>query len=161
MTQKDVPKLVSEGDRTRRRLYALLRSKDERALWKRPPSGDWSVAEVVRHLVFAEQKHLGDFLPDGLAWNPMKLRQRSKTVAVKGGTVAFRLQERQLIADFGAKPKQDLEEVLRAWDIIHDPIRKALRANHTAAIQHELERHLGHLQAHVAAIEQQLAPKNS
>lgn len=129
MSEQNVATLVSGVDRARRRLYALLRSKDALVLSKRPASGEWSIVENVRHLIFAEQVHLGKFLPDGFAWSPVSLTQRTgKTFTVKGGVVVFRRHERQLVAEYvGPEPKEDLAEVFQAWDLIHQPIRKAVR----------------------------------
>jgi hypothetical protein len=161
MSERNVATLVSEVDRARQRLYVLLRSKDGRVLSKRPASGEWSIVENVRLLVFAEQVHLGKFLPDGRAWSPMNLTQRRrKTFTVKGGVVAFRRHERQLVAEHGGtEPKEELAEVFRAWDVIHQPIRKAVKAEGEDA-QYALERHLGHLLRHVEVIEKQLAWAN-
>ena len=153
---QDAATLIAEVDRTRRRLYALLRANDTPALWKRPPSGAWSIAENVRHLVFAEQAHLGKFLPDGAAWNPMKLHKRRKTLTVKGEVVRLIYQERQLVVETpGAKPGRDLEEVLASWDLIHRPIRTALKSPQDGA-EYALQRHIQHLNAHVHRIEKQL-----
>ena len=157
VSEQDVVRLVAEVGRARRRLYALLRSTDARLLSKRPPSGNWSVIENVRHLIVAEQVHLGQFLPDGSAWNPMRLTRRGKAFRVKGGVVVIRRDGRQLAAEYaGAGPKTELEKVLRAWDVIHQPIRKAVKAK-GADPQYALERHLGHLLRHVEVIEKQLA----
>ena len=158
MSEQNVATLVSEVDRARRRLYALLRSKDARVLSKRPASGGWSIVENVRHLIFSEQVHLGEFLPDGFAWSPMGLTQRTgKTFTVKGGVVVVRRHERQLVAEYvGTEPREDLEEVFRAWDLIHQPIRKAVKVKGGDA-QQALERHLKHLLRHVEVIEKQLA----
>jgi uncharacterized damage-inducible protein DinB len=157
MSEQNAATLASEVERARRRLYALLRSKDARVLSKRPASGEWSIVENVRHLIFAEQVHLGKFLPDAFAWSPGSLTQRGKAFTVKGGLVVFRRHERQLVAEYvGTEPKEDVEEVFRAWDLIHQPIRKAVKAKGGDA-QYALERHLQHLLRHVEVIEKQLA----
>jgi DinB family protein len=156
MGERSVATLVSEVDRARRRLYALLRSSDARVLSKRTPSGKWSIIENVRHLVFAEQVHLFTFLPEGSAWNPMRLSKRGKALSVKGGDFVFRYKERQLMAEYAGKPKNELEGVLLSWDLIHQPVRKALKANGGDA-EYALERHLGHLLRHIEVIEKQLA----
>jgi hypothetical protein len=156
MSEQDVATLVAEVDRARRRLYALLRSKDARVLATRPAPGKWSIVENVRHLVFGEQLHLGKFLPDGSAWSRMSRTQGGKTFTVKGGVVAVRIHERQLVAEYaGTDRRTELEEVLRAWDLIHQPIRKALKAKDVDA-RYALERHLTHLLRHVEVIEKLL-----
>ena len=154
MSEQSVAALVAEVDRVRRRLYALLRAQDERVLSKRPPSGKWSIIENVRHLIFAEQAHLGPFLPDGSTW---RLSQRERAFAVDDGVVVLRVRERQLVPEYsGAQPKGELEGALRAWDVIHRPIRKAVKVQGEDAL-HALERHLKHLLRHVEVIEKELA----
>lgn len=139
MSEPDVAALASELDRTRKRLHARLRSKDARTLAARPASGEWSIIENVRHLLFAEQAHLGRFLPDGFAWSPLGLTQRTG----------------KAFADIGTRPSEDVDEVLRAWAAIHRPIARALKDG-DATMQHALERHLQHLVRHVDTIERLL-----
>ena len=112
MGQQDLAKLVAENDRERARLRRLLCSKDAKVLAKRPATGDWSIVENVRHLLWAEQRHLGRFLPDGFEWSRI-------------GMTAFRGRE---FADVGTKPTRDIEKVFAEWDKIHKPIRKAVKS---------------------------------
>jgi uncharacterized damage-inducible protein DinB len=150
MSQGEVAALAAEVDRARRRLYALVRSEDVRSLTRRPASGAWSVLENVRHLVFAEQAHLGKFAPDGAAWSSVGLTERAGK-ALRAGT-AFTVA--------GMTPQEDLEEVLRTWDAIHRPIRKALKTNYEA-VHYALERHLKHLLRHIAVIKKLIAQQNT
>ncbi|MCH7697325.1 MAG: DinB family protein [Chloroflexi bacterium] len=69
--------LIGGIDEARAGLIAFLRSKDAQALAERPPSGEWSVIENVRHLLFAEQLHVGKFLPNGFEWNRVGLSGRT------------------------------------------------------------------------------------
>ena len=57
------------------RLRTLLERYEPALLAKRPPSGDWSAIENVRHMLYAEQHHLGRFVPGGLGLSPMGLPQ--------------------------------------------------------------------------------------
>lgn len=57
------------------RLRALLEGYDPAILARRPPSGDWSAIENVRHLILTAQHHLGPFVPGGLGLSPMGLPQ--------------------------------------------------------------------------------------
>lgn len=104
-------KLVRKIDRTRSGLAKLLRSQDTRTLTKRPPSGEWSIIENVRHLLFAEQLHLGKFLPDRIEWDRVGMSGRTG----------------KQYADVGKNPSEDLEEVLKAWNAVHRPIRNAVK----------------------------------
>jgi hypothetical protein len=57
------------------RLRALLERYEPTALATRPPSGEWSAIENVRHLILTVQHHLGPFVPGGLGLSPMGLPQ--------------------------------------------------------------------------------------
>ena len=47
-------------------------------LAERRPSGEWSVVENVRHLLFAERLYLGRFLPDGFTWSGLPTLPRER-----------------------------------------------------------------------------------
>ncbi len=128
--------LLGSIDEARSGLVALLRSKDAQALAKRPPSGEWSVIENVRHLLFAEQLHLGKFLPNGFEWNRLGLSGRTGRAYV----------------EVGKEPTDDLEEVLRAWDAVRSPIREAVRGG-DEEVQKKLRLNLKHLERHIDTIE--------
>ena len=136
----DPNNVVADIDQARAGLFRLLRSKDAGALAQRPPSNEWSVLENVRHLLFAEQLHLGTFLPDGFDWSRLGLTQRR----------ASKYEE------VGKDPSEDLEEVLQAWDAVHQPIREAVKGG-DAQVQNVLTRHLRHLVYHINIIESLLS----
>jgi hypothetical protein len=138
---QDVAGLVAELDRAKRRLRALLRSKDKRALTKRPPSGEWSVLENVRHLLFAEQLHLGKFLPNGFEWS----------------RVAFSGRTGKAYAQVGTEPTDDLEKIFREWDKIHRPIRKVVTTSRDPDVRRQLAGNLSHLEHHIDTIEKLLS----
>src|SRR5687768_11437922 len=58
-----------------RRLRALLDQFDATSLATRPPSGEWSAIENVRHLLLTAQVHLGPFVAGGLGLSPLGLPQ--------------------------------------------------------------------------------------
>jgi hypothetical protein len=60
-------------DAERARLRKLLRAADAATLGERPPNGKWSVVENVRHLLFAEELHLGRRLLADQEWSAMGL----------------------------------------------------------------------------------------
>ena len=111
MTQQEATR-ISDIDRERSRLRRLLRSADPKVLNRRPPNGDWSIVENVRHLLWAEQRHLGRFLPGRVEWSRM-------------GMTAFKGRE---FADVGTKPTNDVGKVFTEWDEIHKAIRKAAKS---------------------------------
>lgn len=57
------------------RLRTLLEHFEPAILATRPPSGDWSAIENVRHLLLTAQHHLGPFVPGGLGLSPLGLPQ--------------------------------------------------------------------------------------
>src|SRR5690242_5053574 len=76
----------------------------------RPPSGKWSVVENVRHLLFAEQLHLGGLGPEKVVWSaygfdPETMRHQRKLPPVDEAP-AYRLQE-----------------VFAAWEQMHTELR--------------------------------------
>ena len=132
--------LIGSIDEARAGLTAFLRSKDAQALAERPPSGQWSVIENVRQLLFAEQLHLGKFLPNGFEWNRVGLSGRTG----------------KRYAKVGKDATDDLEEVLQAWDTVHRPIRGAVRGG-DEEVQKKLRLTLKHLVRHIDTIKTLLA----
>ena len=90
----------------------MLRGKDPKVLNRRPPNGTWSIVEHVRHLLFAEQAHLGGYLPGGFEWSAMG----------EGGSAGRKLKQ------VGTNPTKDIDAVFAEWDRIHRPIRAAMKA---------------------------------
>jgi uncharacterized damage-inducible protein DinB len=127
--------LIGQIDEAKGALYALFHAQSPEALAQRPPSGEWSVVENVRHLLFAEQLHLGRLLPEGFSWSGLGLRTDG----------------RRRPPEVGSQPTDDIEEVLAAWDAVHAPIRDA--ALSTDGADQELQRNLRHLLRHVRIIE--------
>jgi uncharacterized damage-inducible protein DinB len=130
--------LLGQIDEARKRLYATVRARAPETLAQRPTPEAWSVVENVRHLLFAEQKHLGRLYLEGFAYSPIGLR----TDGLRRASGA------------GSQPTDDIEEVLAAWDAVHEEVRQALRgvADPSAA----LDRNLRHLRSHVRTIERLL-----
>ena len=60
-------------DAQRSRLRELLLSADTSALAQRTSSGEWSPVENVRHLLFAEQLHFSQLLPEKQQWDSQGL----------------------------------------------------------------------------------------
>ena len=83
------------------RLRALLERFEPAALATRPPNGDWSAIENIRHVLYAEQHHIGRFVRGGLGLSPLGLPQ-GKWAAVTG-----------------ADPRTDLRAVFDEWERVH------------------------------------------
>jgi len=131
---------MADIDHERSRLRRMLRGKDSKALNRRPPNGTWSIVEHVRHLLFAEQAHLGRYLPGGFEWSPMG----------EGGSAGRKLKQ------VGAKPSNDIDEVFAEWDRIHRPICSVLKAAKGAEAERSLWGNHRHLNTHTAIIERLL-----
>lgn len=139
MGQQDIARYVTEIDRERARLRRMLRSKDPTTLARRPANGDWSIVENVRHLLWAEQLHLGGFLPDGFEWSRL-------------GMTAFKGRR---FSDVGTEPTKDIEQVFEEWDAVHRPIRKAVKSA-VGDVEKALWGNHRHLGIHINIIEKLL-----
>lgn len=118
----------------REALYGLLRGQDPKVLAQRPPSGEWSVVENVRHLLYAEQLHLRRLMPRDFTWSAIGLPP--------GG--------RRPHSGAGSQPTDDIEQVLAAWDAVHGLVRHdAIPAD---AAGQAMQRNLRHLRAHTRII---------
>ena len=141
MARAEVAALLEQIDETRGHLRQMLRGRDRATLARRPPSGNWSIVENVRHLLFAEQAHLGRYLPDGFEFSPMALAHDQ--LARKHSPV-------------NTDPTDDLARVFRAWDAFHRRVRAALPQATADGLADRLVRHHKHLRAHVRVIERLL-----
>ena len=139
MSQQDIASYIADIDRERARLRRMLQSKGAKVLARRPANGDWSIVENVRHLLWAEQRHLGRFLPDGFEWSRM-------------GMTGFRGRE---FADVGTKPTKDIGKVFAEWDEIHKAIRRAVKSA-GGDVEKELWGNRRHLGLHMNIIEKLL-----
>jgi hypothetical protein len=97
------------------------------------------VLENVRHLLFAEQLHLGRFIPGGLPWSPL------------GFTPETMRQRRKLILT-DDEPQCDVDDVLAAWATVHAATRDFVQPE-TEQVRKQLDRNLRHLRAHIRVIE--------
>ena len=100
----------------------------------RPASDEWSAIENIRHLLFAEQAHLGRFVPGGLGLSPMGLLQKG-------------LQRHKLNAIVGTNPTTDLAAVFDEWERVHAAACTLLDLTQPEVGQ-RLPRHLSHQQRH-------------
>lgn len=139
-----VPSLMSHVDDAQARLRVLL-GADAPSYAERPPNGKWSIVENLRHLLFAEQLHLGRYLPELPKWSPLGLPPTGMQ-----GQARFAALNR---------PAASAMEVLDAWATVHEST-KALVINESPEFRYRLERHLRHLNAHVKVIERMLRARS-
>lgn len=134
--------LLAALDAEQAALRALLDGIEESSLVKRPPNGNWSVLENIRHLLFAEQAHLGGFFPESREWSPYGL--------ANDGLLA-----KKTLRPLGTATPSKLAEVLAAWQEIHS-VSQQLAEIDSAKTRIALNKHLRHFRGHVKVIERQL-----
>jgi hypothetical protein len=139
--------LLDRIDGVRRGLIGMIETRDRDTLTKRPPSGEWSVVENVRHLLFAEQLHLGKFVPEGMPFSKLGL------------TPDFAREVPQF-ADVDTEPTDNLGKIIRAWDEVHQTILDAVIDSKAVTAKH-LQDHLDHLLFHTKIIEQLLKEQSA
>jgi DinB superfamily len=142
MTVNDSPaEMLAAIDAEQLRLREILSGKDESMMAARPANGNWSVIENLRHLLFAEQGHIGSVLPGGVTqWSPLGLAPRG-------------LQKRFPMMDPAATPK--VADVLEAWQAAHASAG-ALAKVDTPEVRKALWVNLRHLRNHIKVIERLL-----
>ena len=115
------------------RLRTLLEQFEPAALTTRPPNGDWSAIENIRHALFAEQHHLGRFVPGGLGLSPLGLPQ-GKHPSIT-------------LASAGTDPRTDLNAVFDEWERVHAAACASLDLT-LPGVADQLPRLWRHQQAH-------------
>jgi hypothetical protein len=134
--------LLAQIEAEQDRLRDLLAARDPSLLARRPANGNWSVVENLRHLLFAEQLHLGRLLPEPPPFSPF-------------GLTPDGLRDKPQLRPAGTRPSTDASEVLQAWAAAHAAIRRHLAAD-TPELRRALHRHLRHLRTHLRLIERLL-----
>jgi hypothetical protein len=127
--------VLAEATAHQAHLRALLAGYDPRLLATRPPNGNWSAIENIRHLLFAEQLHLGRYVPGGLGLSPMGLPQRG-------------MQGRAQIAVVGTDPTTDLDAVFDEWERVRVRVHAEMDLTQPQLPPYRLPRHLRHQQTH-------------
>ncbi|TAK73131.1 MAG: DinB family protein [Dehalococcoidia bacterium] len=117
----------------------MLAQLPEAAISHRPPSGEWSVLENVRHLLFAEQAHMGRLFRERPTWSPLGFTPETMRAARK--------------LPLAGTDDPSLAEVWAEWDRIHRQTIRRLKAMPATGTEDALTRHLRHLRAHIAVIE--------
>lgn len=121
------------------RLRAVVAGRDAAALVRRPPNGAWSVAENVRHLVFAEQVHLGGLLPGRRDWSTLRLPP-------------YDMQVQRQLKMVGSAATDDVQAVLDTWAKVHISMSE-LAGHESEDVRRAMVRHLRHQRSHVRRVE--------
>ncbi len=103
----NVRQIMSRLDDLRATFYAQLRAIDHATLIKRPQEDEWSILEIVRHLLFVEDMYI--------TWWTLQ----SETPLNDLGLRPTFLDNHPRFTNVGSQPSQDLETVLTAWTNIH------------------------------------------
>jgi hypothetical protein len=143
MTREDdaraVLKRIEDAQAALRR---MLKAVEPSRLAQRPPFGDWSPMENVRHLVFAEQHHFGPYLERGFRWSSAGVPPPNRT------------GERRL-SPVGNDPAATIDDVFEAWANVHAVVRK-LCIDAPGELTEKLGDNLRHVSIHTATIERLL-----
>jgi hypothetical protein len=134
-----VAELVGQLEEEWRQLRARLDGIEPARLTTPGRRGGWPVIDNLRHLLFAEEIHLGRYVPGG--WTP------SPAGVPPDGMAS---QKRLAHLERAGAPF-DPAAVFAAWEEAHEAIRPHLAE--TPEIQVRLDRHLRHLRAHIRVIE--------
>jgi hypothetical protein len=137
-----VPEPLANLETERERLRAALAGREAAALAVRPQNGAWSVVENLRHLLFAEQAHLGGFAAVRPSFSPLGLPPPGMVGSKRVGLA-------------GSQASDSAFEVLAAWDRAHAELRQTLNTS-DERFEPALAKHLKHLRLHVGIIERQL-----
>lgn len=140
-SDETIAALLDQLDATHARVRELVSGRDDADLASRPANGNWSVLENVRHLLFAEEAHLGQFVPGGIELS---------TIGLATTPLAPKLPR------VGSTPPSTVREVLDSWTAVHARVVAALSGPDTQQVRYRLGRHLNHQRRHVAAIERLL-----
>lgn len=134
--------LIEQWDDAREHLARVVRQHLDLALAVQPKAGTWSVVDNLRHLLFAEQAHIGHLLSVPPAFSPLGLPPPG-------------MMGNKRIGKAGTEPSDDAVAILAAWDAAHREIQGSLPLD-DPKFAPRLEKHLKHLQLHTTLIERQL-----
>jgi hypothetical protein len=131
--------LLADIEAEQAKLRRLLVAVEETPASTRPRADTWSVVENLRHLLAAEQLHLGQFVPgprdySAIGLPPAGLRKRPEFRGL----------------DDTAKPS--VAEVMQEWEAAHSAIRSHLTGDGDK-LRHALWKNRRHLRNHIEVIE--------
>jgi hypothetical protein len=108
---ENVHLVMQRLDEFRQAFRQALLATDAALLTTRPAPGEWSVVEVVRHLLYAEDLFLNRrILGNAEPWNPL-------------GLLPDFLTNDPAYAGVGSEPIEDITKLLDAWETIHTHMR--------------------------------------
>jgi hypothetical protein len=108
---ENVRLIMQRLDEFRQAFRKMLLATDAALLTTRPAPKEWSVVEIVRHLLYAEDLFLNRrILGNKEPWNPLGLLPDFLTNDPAYGGV-------------GSEPTEDIAKLLEAWEVIHAHMR--------------------------------------
>ncbi len=108
MDERGPPAILAAMTDHQAELRSLLDCYEPAMLATRPAIGVWSAIENIRHLLFAEQGHLGRFVPGGLGLSPMGMLNQG-----------LQRQKKMIATIVGTNPTTDLTTVFDEWERVH------------------------------------------
>jgi len=109
---ESVQTVMKRLDEVRGEFCDTLRSEGPGLLVTRSSPEQWSVIEIVRHLVFAEDLYLNRWI------------LRNDEPWAKLGLLPAFLADDPKYSEVGSEPTEDLETVLAAWETLHTGTQK-------------------------------------
>jgi len=142
MTQEAAFEALNRTDDAISALRRMLEPVELARLHQRPPSGEWSPMENVRHVIFAEQRHFSLYLK-GFRWSSVGVPPPSR---VPGET---------RLSPAGKPPNGTIDDVFDAWQKVHAVVR-ARCAEAPDGLVRDLDGNFRHLILHARTIERLL-----
>jgi hypothetical protein len=132
---------VDRIERSRARLIARLEALPRSVLETAPPSGGWSVLEIVEHLVLSEEAVLRDMdHPERLRPKRRSLRARLGFAAVIG-VLSSPLRVQVPSSSMRPKGTRSFDELRAAWEESHRALRRHVVAVEEGRISGAVFRH--------------------
>ena len=103
----EVARVSAHLQALRDRLYTHLKSLSKERLESKPEPNKWSVVEILRHLIFAEDLYLNRWI------------LRNEEPWVKIGLLPDFWENDPRLSDVGKKETTDLDEILECWSSLH------------------------------------------
>jgi uncharacterized damage-inducible protein DinB len=101
-------RVMAQLQSVRDRLYDHLESSNEEELVNRPSPNKWSVVEILRHLIFAEDLYLNRWI----------LQNEEPWLQI--GLLPDFWKNDPNLSDVGKKETTDLREILECWANLHE-----------------------------------------
>jgi hypothetical protein len=134
--------ILAEIEADQAKLRQLLAGLPDVSAATRPRTDTWSVVENLRHLLAAEELHLGQFVPGPRAYSAIGLPPAG-------------LRKRPEFAGLHEAASPSIPEVMEEWEAAHATIRPYLTGD-GEKLSYALWKNRRHLRGHIEVIERLL-----